>query len=140
MNSSVYIIGNYKDGTWSWDRVATKSQIDELNGNIANNYTDYNSTGKYHIRVCVMGKIVVVSGVIFGTGQAEYLNEVNLPTPAYYTNGNTEYIANAVIFNARNQTTGAVQQMRVGGDFKIYLEATMTLNQPYAFGFSYCKA
>ena len=104
---------------------------------IANNYTDYNSTGDYHVRVCVLGKMVVVSGEIIGTGTAGYLNEVPLPSPfAVYEEGP----ANAVVFFARNQATGAIQQLRVGGDFKIYREAAMTNGQWYAFGFSYCKA
>ena len=101
-------------------------------------YTDYNKTGDYHVRVAITGKIVTVSGIIFGKGTAGYVTEVILPTPFGFVPNDSEYIANAVIFYARNQQTGAIQQMRAGGNFFIYRETAMTNGQPYAFGFSYC--
>lgn len=64
--------------------------------------------------------------------------EVTFPTPAFFVDGNMEYASNAVVFTARNQQTGAYQQMRVGGAFRIYRESSMTNGQPYAFAFSYC--
>ena len=107
---------------------------------IENNYTDYNATGKYHIRVCQSGKMVTVSGEVFGTGSIGYLEDIQLPRPYGYEAGSSELLANAVVFIARNQSNGAYKQMRVGGDFKIYLEADMTSGTVYAFSFSYCKA
>lgn len=86
-----------------------------------------------------MGKMITVSGEVFGTGTNEYLDAINLPAPFGY-DGSAEYVANAVCFLARNQSTGAYEQMRVGGNFKIYLNASMTVGVAYAFGFSYCAA
>lgn len=113
--------------------------INALNSNIANNYTDYDLTGKYHIRISQIGKMVTVSGVIFGTGIAEYLTAVPLPTPAKY-DGGSELMGNAVIFYARNQNTGVTKQLRCGSSFYIYLESDMANGAPFAFAFSYCKA
>lgn len=112
--------------------------LNALNSNITNNYTDYNSNGNYHIRVSQLGKMVIVSGEVFGTGTAGYITDIALPTPFGY-DGGSELMANAVIFYARNQTTGAIQQMRTGADHYIYREAAMTNGQAYSFAFSYCK-
>lgn len=116
-----------------------QAQVTALNSNITNNYTDYDSTGKYHIRISQMGKMVTVSGVIFGTGTSEYLSAVALPTPAKY-DGGSELMGNALIFYARNQNTGATKQLRCGSSYYIYLDSDMASGVPFAFAFSYCKA
>lgn len=123
--------GVYSSGTWSWT---------SLSEQVANNYTDYNSTGDYHVRVCVLGKMVVVSGEVVGTGAAGYIDAINLPSPFAYDANQEVGQANAVVFLARNQATGAYQQIHCGGNFKIYRESGMTNGQWYSFGFSYCKA
>lgn len=112
--------------------------VGALNSKITNNYTDYNSNGNYHVRVVQLGKMVIVSGEVFGKGTEGYITDIPLPTPFGY-DGGSELLANAIIFYARNQSTGAIQQMRTGASHYIYREAAMTNGQPYSFAFSYCK-
>lgn len=131
MNANCAYIGNYKDGTWYWDQLALKSDI-------TNNYRDYDSNGNYHVRVSQLDKMVIVSGEVFGKGTEGYITDIALPTPFGY-DGGSELMANAIIFYARNQSTGAIQQMRTGADHYIYREAAMTNGQAYSFAFSYCR-
>ena len=118
------------------DKPGSANMLRVLNDNIANNYTDY-VENDYQIRVARLGKMVVVSGIIYGTGTAEYCGP-SLPSPAMYNDGVVN--ANAVVFYARNQLTGTVIQLRCGGNFRIYREASMTNGVQYAFGFAYCAA
>ena len=113
----------------------SKGGLNALSDHIANNYTDYNVSNDYNIRVCQLGKMVVVSGIIYGTATAEYCGP-SLPSPAMYNDGVIN--SNAVVFHARNQSTGAIVQLRCGGNFRIYREASMTNGVQFAFGFAYC--
>lgn len=124
-NASVLVDGIGKDA----------DAINALSEHIANNYTDYNVSNDYNIRVCQLGKMVVVSGIIYGTATAEYCGP-SLPSPAMYNDGVIN--SNAVVFHARNQSTGDIVQLRCGGNFRIYREASMTNGVQFAFGFAYC--
>ena len=126
-------------GQYVADAAAIKTLNDNLQSlasDIANNYTDYIKANDYVIRVARVGKMVTVSGVIYGTGTAGYL-DLKLPTMAF---GDGTILANAIVFMARNQTTGNVIQLRCGGTFSIYREASMTSGEQYSFAFAYCSA
>ena len=107
-----------------------------VSSEVENNYSDYFKENDYAIRIATTGKMVVVSGVVFGTGTAGYI-PLSLPIPANYNDPAT--LTNAIIFYARNQSTGAIVQMRCGGSFSIYREASLTNGQQYSFAFAYCK-
>lgn len=94
---------------------------------------DYYVANDYRVRVCQIGKVVVVSGIIYGTGRNEYLG-FSLPTFSF---NSQEDKANALVFMARNQSNGAYKTLRAGGNFAIYRESDMTAGTVYSFAFSY---
>lgn len=95
---------------------------------------DYYAENDYHIRVCQIGKAVIVSGYVIGNGVQGYTGPV-LPAFSF---SNTENGSNALIFYARNQNDGTTIQLRCGGGFQIFRLASMNDSAMYAFGFSYC--
>ena len=95
---------------------------------------DYYNANDYHIRVCQIGKAVIVSGYIIGNGVQGYTGPV-LPK---FTYSSTDVGSNALIFYARNQGDGTTIQLRCGGEFQIFRLSTMNDNMKYAFAFSYC--
>lgn len=94
---------------------------------------DYVKANDYRIRVCKIGKIVVVSGIIYGTGRNEYLD---FALPIFSFNSQISE-AGALVFMARNQSTGAYKTLRAGGGFAIYRESDMPSGIIYSFAFSY---
>lgn len=122
-----FYLGSYGESVnWSdWSQVVLSS------GSV-----DYISPNNYCVRISHYGSIVCVSGCLFGKGTTGYLGDITLPTP--FNGGSVDYNTAAVIFHAREQTTGNVLQLRCGGlPMRIYLQSNMTDGVQYAFSFAY---
>lgn len=97
--------------------------------------TDYNdnTNNTYHLRVVQIGRGVIVSGEVKGTGTGEYLTTVKLPKP--------NVSALSLVFRARcveGTQAGEVRDIRCGSSFYIYLDAAMASGSRWQFSFAYC--
>ena len=94
--------------------------------------TDYTVSNDYNIRVVVVGKMVTVSGEIYGKGSSTgYITGVPLPGSKY---------GNAYAFLARDMNTGNFINVRLGSNLFIYRDSNMANGVIYDFTFSYCAA
>lgn len=126
---------------WSWDSVTfyanqipTRAEFNTLNSSQSTvSVTNYVKANDYRVRICRIGHMVSVSGYIYGTGSTGYIQDI--PLPFMYNDGT---VPQAIIFQARDQSTGAIVTLRCGGSFYIYRESSLASGNIYSFAFSYC--